>query len=162
MNQRFKQAALGDRSLLEDLSTEELSLVEPGNGYTLLIYATLNEHYHTVKLLLEKGIEVNTRETLRGMNALMHAIEIDNTKIALLLIEQPSINFDLRNHKGENALMLAVQKGNAQLVKALIEKSDLMAFRNDGKTAFHLSSDPLIGDVLFEYLPEQLKYQALN
>ena len=104
------------------------------NGDTFLQrLAKENGSLKLAKLLIEKGANVNVRDT-QGDTPLHKS---DNTKLAKLLIENGA-DIKLRNNKGNTALHEAVAKNNIKTVELLIDKGvDVNVRNNFGQTPLH-------------------------
>ncbi|GEM_PF-6106020 len=89
----------------------------PSNSF--LFKAQKNDDLELVKLLIEKGAEVNGVDE-RGFTVLHRAIGYGHTEIALALI-QARANLKDSNDLANTPLMAAAGKGNLEIVKALIE-----------------------------------------
>jgi ankyrin repeat protein len=109
----------GDAEVVETfLSTDGLDLnlnrcLEPDKVSPLSI-ASLNGHLAVFRLLIEKGADVNYRESL----ALRKAVESGAVAAVKLLVEHGADVTDVDG--GDGALTLACRKGNVEVVKALL------------------------------------------
>ena len=91
-------------------------------------------HTSVVKLLLEKGAEVNAKD-FAGYNPLARAVESNKKETALLLLDKGA-DMNNKDNYGMTPLMRAAQAGHMDMVKLLIEKgADKDSRDNDGETA---------------------------
>jgi outer membrane protein assembly factor BamB len=87
-------------------------------GVTALTFAADRGHVEIVKLLLERGADVNAQDTFYKMRALDIASMNGHSEIVQLLLE--------RGSKGAaGVLASAAQQGNLALVKAALASSDI-------------------------------------
>jgi hypothetical protein len=94
-------------------------------GVTALIFAADKGHLDAVRLLLDRGADMNVQDTFYGGRAIDMAMQNTHPAVVLLLLE--------RGSKGAPGVLSgAVQRGNAPIVKAALASSDI--------TAAHLTS----------------------
>jgi outer membrane protein assembly factor BamB len=87
-------------------------------GATALTFAADRGHVQIVKLLLDRGADVNAQDTFYEMRAIDIASMNKHTDVVLLLLE--------RGSKGAGSVLAgAVQQGNAALVKAALASGDI-------------------------------------
>ena len=88
----------------------------------------------TVKLLLEKGANINTKDS-EGWTPLHHAARSGNEEIIKLLLERGA-NVNATNNNGTTALMSAAWRGYVEIIKLLFANgADVSAKDNFGETA---------------------------
>ena len=90
------------------------------SSYDDFIFAVKFDDAATVKSLLQRGIDVNSVEALRGESALMVAIREKSLKVVDVLLSSPEIKLEARAQNGDTALMLASYSGNTVVVQKLI------------------------------------------
>jgi ankyrin repeat protein len=96
------------------------------NGYTALSYSALNNNdLEVVKLLLEKGADVNYQDEADGYNALMNAIMFPESPIPEYLILNTNIDVNAKSHDGQTILHLAAEYENYEVVKLLLENTNI-------------------------------------
>jgi hypothetical protein len=98
-------------------------------GMTALLLASMYEHIDIVRLLLEKGADVNIKDE-NGYNALMWASVRGYTDIVRLLLENGA-DINLQNENGYTALMLASVSGITEIVRLLLEKGADVNIRDE-------------------------------
>ena len=74
-----------------------------------------------VKLLLERGANVNAKLTLNGGTSLMFAAEKGQTEVVKLLLEK-GVDINAKSIDGRTALAAAKMKGHTDIVQ-LLEKA---------------------------------------
>ena len=93
-------------------------------GFTVLMYAILDDQDDLCKFLL-KMPEINVNiKTLTGNTALTYAVLRQNTEIIKLLLDFPGININSRNEKGSSALRIAKYFNFTEIIE-LLEKAKL-------------------------------------
>ena len=108
------------------------------NGDTLLINSCLEGREDFVRVLLEKGADINLLNKFGG-TALMGACEFGYEEIVKTLLECKDVDPNLKNMQGTTALMLASGYGHEKVVKVLLERKDVDPNRKNmnGSTALH-------------------------
>jgi len=105
-----------------------------------LLDAAKSGDVKTVKLLLEKGADVNTKSD-DGGTALMSAAKRGYMEIIKLLLDKGA-DINAKDTDGTTALMLAAVKGQTKVVQLLLDKgADINAQRNDGRGALMLAEE---------------------
>ena len=118
----------------------------------LHILAARSKDLDVIKFLLDKGLEVSTKDS-KGNNALMYAASSNNLEVVNLLADNLK-NHDDINKKGQSALTLAVGGNTSDVVAFLIKKDYKTALVDtDGNSLnYYLieSYSPKNKDVFFE------------
>ena len=73
-----------------------MSMRKTNNGLTALMLAAMKDHTEVVKLLLEKGAEVNAKESTDSATALMMAANNGHAEVVKLLLEK-SANVNMKD-----------------------------------------------------------------
>jgi len=112
-------AERGDVNRVKQLLNAGVDVNAKNNDYgsTALIVTSTVGHTEVVKILLEKGADVNS-ENKYGDTALMGAAAAGQTKIVKALL-QKGANVNTKNKYGWSALMMAVKKGHTEVVNLL-------------------------------------------
>lgn len=139
-----KEAEL--RDLLNQIT--DLNFVEL-TGKSPLYLAVSYENTRAVKLLLEKKVNLNTRDVLFGNTPLHEAVRGGNDEIASLLLENGA-DPELKNNDGDTALHLYAKRGD-QGGNTLLNKFNhkfknaIYMQNNQGETPLHcaITSDNL-------------------
>ena len=116
-----------------DFDISDVNINKVYNGKLLLLEAVKNNRYNIVKLLLEKGADLNRNDSYRR-TALMYAIIFNNIEIVKLLLEKGA-NVDSDR---KTALMYAIETKNIEIVTLLLEKGanvNYVDYDSDRKTA---------------------------
>ncbi len=115
-------------------------------GSTALISAVTAGKTDEVRLLLERGMDVNMQDKL-GVGTPLHWAAADNKNqtgtgsIARLLIKQGA-RVDARNRGGYTPLHWAARRGNIVVVKLLVEhRADVNARDNNGVTPLSMAKE---------------------
>jgi ankyrin repeat protein len=97
------------------------------SGATALMWAANGGHAEVVKLLLEKGADVNVKRIGDGITALAVAAQNGHTELVNLLLEKGA-EVNAKSSTGVTALILASQNGHTDVVKSLLAaKADINA-----------------------------------
>lgn len=75
-----------------------------------------------IRALLNRGLDPNLIEAVRGETALIQSLRENSEKVFELLINARDINFEARARNGDTALMIAAFKGKKDAVNKLLEK----------------------------------------
>lgn len=106
------------QTLLSDNSTVN---ARDENGWTALNWAATKGHTQVVKLLIEKGADVDAKDSGNGQTPLWKASHEGHTAIVKLLLENGA-DVNKRNASGETALWTASWKGHTDVVRLLLER----------------------------------------
>ncbi|MFZ6861027.1 ankyrin repeat domain-containing protein [Undibacterium sp. Ji67W] len=90
------------------------------SSYDDFIFAVKFNDVTTVRSLLQRGMDPNSVDTLRGESALMIAIREKSMKVVDTLLSASDIKLEQHARNGDTALMLASFLGNVEAVKKLI------------------------------------------
>ena len=89
------------------------------SGYTALHYASRNEFFEMVKILIDNGACVDCVTKAGGDSPLHRSTYIGNLKITEFLIKSGA-SIELQNNDGQTCLHKAVQQNNKEVVKYLL------------------------------------------
>jgi len=107
------------------------------DGRTVLINAAARGDLNVVKLLLERGADVNVADN-GGYTALHHAIEARYDDVSELLLNHPKLDPNARGLNGVTTLMSYVWRERKDAVQKLLDRgADVNAQDNDGDAALH-------------------------
>ncbi|KAH8670349.1 ankyrin repeat-containing domain protein [Tricladium varicosporioides] len=87
-----------------------------------LHHASARGHVEVVRFLLEKGAELELKDTAYGQTPLLWAVEKGHEATVQLLLEK-SANTEIKNRGGCNSLQLAVFKGYRGVEQLLVRYS---------------------------------------
>lgn len=90
-------------------------------SYEDFFIAIRNDNAGTVKDLLQRGFDPNTRDT-KGNSGLTIAMQTQSLKAARALLAMPAVDVDTINQAGESALMLAALKGDLDGMSLLLDR----------------------------------------
>jgi ankyrin repeat protein len=105
------------------------------DGWTCLMTAALHGHLDICRLLIDKGAQVNAKDS-RGYTPLHGAAFQGHIKIVCLLCDRGA-DIEARNQDGSRPLHYAVKYGHFPIMKELIEvrNAGINARDDDGWTA---------------------------
>ena len=119
-------------------------------GMTAMMWAVRGGHDAVVRLLLEKGADIEIKAKYREM-ALPMAVKRGHDSIVHLLLEKGA-NINAKGMHGETALMNAARTGNKALMQRLLENgADTNAENNLGWTALTIAPNRDYVWLLLEY-----------
>src|SRR3989338_4266012 len=108
------------------------------DGWTALIWAVLDKHPETAKLLIDKGANVNAKSN-NGWTPLLAAAYNGYAETAKLLIDKGANVNAKGGAYGSVTLMSAAEQGHSEIVKLLIDKgAQVNAKAKDGNTALRM------------------------
>lgn len=107
------EAALADGA---DINAKDV-----GNGITALIWASQNGHIDVVKVLLDKGADINIKNS-NGVTSLIMAIQNSSMDIVKLLLDKGAEVNTVRPNDSVTPLIMALWKGNSDIIKLLLDK----------------------------------------
>lgn len=109
-------------------------------GMTPLMIAVRADRKDMVRLLLEKGADINVKD-YAGKTAFFYSIHKKvRTPIFDMLLEKGA-EYDITDNSGMTSLMQAVQSGNVEIAGLMIEKGvDINARKKDELTAIHIAA----------------------
>lgn len=111
------------------------------NSGKALIDAAMDGNFEKVKLLIEKGADVNAKNN-NGQTALMYASREGDLEIAKYLVENGTDINAKDSDWGYTALIYAAEYVNLEIVQFLIESvADVNIKNNDGKTALDFAEE---------------------
>jgi hypothetical protein len=125
--------------LLEHRSDIDLD-VRNAADRTALTIATLQDYKDIVKLLLQKGANIN-KHAKNAYTPLMYAVEKNNADLVKLFLQDKNINLNLRNENGKSALHLATEKGLTDIIEMLLNDERIDPYITDyrGLTAYDIA-----------------------
>jgi ankyrin repeat protein len=110
------------------------------DDWKALVYAAQYRNAGTARMLLERGIEVDTRDE-EGKTSLMRAAKNSDTEMIRLLLEFGA-DPNLADKEGMTPLMYAAAKANIENVRILLERGANPAARNNaGETPLQIARD---------------------
>jgi ankyrin repeat protein len=137
------------------------SIVQPGEGFTPLMLATINDSYDIAKLILATAPHVINATTVRQYSALTLAVYWQRNAIVDLLLKNGA-NVDQREDDGSTALLIAAERGYAWGVRRLlIAKANPCARNKDGNNAADLVMDIILDHTKKLSAEERFRYDQI-
>ena len=117
--------------------------------------ASKNGRLEIVKLLIEKGAEVNAK-TKNGLTALVCAGGTQKHEIIKVLLENKA-NVDVQNTSKNTALHLAARVGKEETVKLLLAYGADVSIKNKrGQTALDVAKNETIKQILLNPIEPEI------
>jgi ankyrin repeat protein len=88
-------------------------------GYSSLMLAASNNHPKLIDLLIESGANINQIEVTKGWTALIWATKLGHRDSVAILLKDPGIEREIRDHSGRRALDWARENRLYELVSLL-------------------------------------------
>ena len=98
---------------------------EDDMGYTAFLHAASNNLIQVVKLLISKGVKVNTASSKSGVQALMCAAKSGHFKLVNLLLDHYGAKLNAIDFSKKSALHYSCIGGHAEVADLLIAKGAL-------------------------------------
>lgn len=129
------------------------------HGNNALHIAVRNSHHSIIRLLVETGTDINSRNS-HQMTALQIAISSANTSTTQLLLDLGA-DVTCATSSGDTALHLAARIGDVATVEALLQRCVSINVRNHcGETALHAAVTAGHEDVVRVMLAHGVDSQA--
>ena len=116
----LKELARIEKLLDQGLDVEAQEIEEMVSESDNLCLAATAGHWNVIKLLLERGVDVNTQSEIYG-NALQAVATSGDLKIVKLLLERGA-HVNAQGGVYGNVLQAAAQSGDLKIVKLLLER----------------------------------------
>lgn len=129
----FESARTGNVEILKrELDNgAQIDLSEPKSTLTALHFAAQEGHLDAVRLLLERGANINSKN-FRSSTPLMLASRAGHLEIVRLLVEKGA-DLEIVDGRDETALFLAAESGHVEVVKLLVAHGAKLNVRNISK-----------------------------
>lgn len=105
----------------------------------ILMLVISKKNINLLRLILEKGIDINTRDD-QGDTLLMNAVKEGNKEITKLLISEGA-DVKAKTENGFTALIYASLHGNLEMIDILVDKSNIDETNSSGKSALMIASE---------------------
>ena len=115
-------SALHRRHVLAGLTLGLAAPLACAGAYEDFFAAILRDDPDTIRALLRRGFDPDTRDT-KGQVGLTLALQNGSNKAFAALLTARRLNVEARNKQDESPLMMAAIKGNVEAVKALIARN---------------------------------------
>ena len=111
-----------------------------------LFRACGNGDLQVVKYLIEKGIDVETKDN-HGGTSLIKSVWHGKINVIKYLIEEKGANIEVRDNRGNTALLYAVCRGYFDIIKYLIEEVGVNIEDRDDENNTPLIYSSLFGNI---------------
>jgi len=140
----FESAALGRHERVRHLVTTNPRLLakRSSDGWTALHLAAFFGQIDAVRVLIDKGANVNARSENDLANCPLHAAAAGRHFAACELLVANGADVDAKQHGGHTALMAAAQHGDRGLAEMFIKRGASRLPANDeGRTASSIAEE---------------------
>jgi hypothetical protein len=107
-------------------------------SYDLFFRAVNADNHREVAKLLERGLDPNIIEEVRGDTGLILAMRSDSMRVVEVLLKASNIDLEAQARNGDNALMIAAFKANIPAVRGLLARGAQV--NRAGWTALHYAA----------------------
>ena len=133
-------------------------------GLSSLHWAVINGNIEVTKLLIEKGANIEIKDSGCGSSPLLFACQNGRTKIVKFLIEKGA-DINTKNSKGSNAIHFAAQSGKTEIVDFLLQNGlEINMKDNNGENplfyAMYYRHFPIMREAIHAY--EMVKFLIEN
>ena len=125
------------------------------DGSTALMWAAVHGKSDIVKMLLEKGVEVNVKENKMGFTALMFAAMQEHADVVKLLLEKGA-ELAVIDNNGKTTLTYAKAKGDTAIIRLLKNAAVYHPLTEDIIKSFFVG---MLHENQEPYELERIKYQ---
>lgn len=153
----------GNLSMAQGLLEKGVSPdVRDSDGVPALMWASEGGHIEIVRLLLDRGADVNAKRTKDGTTILMETAEEGHTDVVNLLLDRGAKVNVKRTKDGITALMEAADKCHADIVRLLLDNDAEVNAKttDDGTTALMEAADEGCVDTVKLLLDKGAKINA--
>jgi ankyrin repeat protein len=127
----FEAAADGKNAELLAIVAKGVDIkTKDESGWNALMTAALHGNIETVKMLMEKGLDVNEKRDSDAGTAVMASSVNGQLEMTKFLVEKGA-NINAKDHVGTTPLMFACVKSRLQIIKYLLEKGADVNARDD-------------------------------
>jgi len=124
------------------LNGEDVDAMEKQCRVTALLFAVTGGDAEVVQLLLEKGANIEVRDTEHGLRPLHFAAQYDGTAAITKLLLENGANIDSRcSSQKRTALQYAAMNGCLEIVKLLLEHKADVNMDTSSRTALQAASE---------------------
>ncbi|KAK3584494.1 hypothetical protein CHS0354_006025 [Potamilus streckersoni] len=118
--------------LLANSFLKETLEIRNADGVTCVHLAALNDHLDVLRILLEKGANVNARESKSGRTVLHFAAETGNVRLLDLLFLCSDVDVNVETYAGTSALELARGHGYVDVIMRRLHNASIADMEQDG------------------------------
>ncbi|GMH36812.1 hypothetical protein BSKO_04685 [Bryopsis sp. KO-2023] len=137
----FDAAGSGDSEKVKELLSKGADFRSTHEKFdsTPLNFAAQGGHVEAVKILIQEGANVDSKDNL-GFTPLLDAAFYSRVDVIEVLLESGA-DIEARTDKSSTALILAAQEGHLKVAKVLVEAgADVDAQTEEGSTALYLAA----------------------
>ena len=149
-------------AIVEYIIEHNLKIIDDKDqlGDSPLMYATLGKQLHLIKLLVERGANINSREN--GGASIFIAACVSGEMEIISYLFTSGANVYIKNNDGQTALHRACHYNQIKVINFLLKNTKLSLLTKDkmGSNCFHISARNMHISLL-RYMLKRFKKQAV-
>ena len=137
-NTPFSIVVKKDISVIREVLGNNYTITDSDGNTPIHIVVKANASDDLLRVLIEEGYPVDTRNA-DGYTALNYAIENDDVRTALVLLENGANPFQMIDKKGKNGVSIALERGNSKMISNIVKYAGKMS-DVQGNTILHYAA----------------------
>lgn len=137
-NTPFSIVVNKDISVIREVLGNNYTITDSDGNTPVHIVVKVNASDQLLQTLIDEGYPVDTRNA-DGYTALNYAIENDDVKTALVLLENGANPFQQIDKKGKNGISIALEKNNKKMISNIVKYAGKMT-DVQGNTILHYAA----------------------
>ena len=137
-NTPFSIVVKKDINVIREVLGNNYTITDSDGNTPIHIVVKANASDDLLQTLIAEGYPVDTRNA-DGYTALNYAIENDDVKTALVLLENGANPFQQIDKKGKNGISIALDKGNKKMISNIVKYAGKMT-DVQGNTILHYAA----------------------
>ena len=135
-----------DMSIIREVLGSIYTITDSDGNTPIHIVVKSNASDAILQTLIDEGYPIDTRNA-DGYTALNYAIEADDVKTALVLLENGANPFQQIDKKGKNGISIALEKNNPKMVSNIVKYAGKMT-DVQGNTILHYAAKTCTADLV--------------
>ena len=127
-----------DISIIREVLGNNYTITDSDGNTPVHIVVKAKASTQLLQVLIEEGYPVDTRNA-DGYTALNYAIENNDVKTAVVLLENGANPFQMIDKKGKNGISIALEKKNKQMISNIVKFAGKMT-DTQGNTILHYAA----------------------
>ncbi len=127
-----------DNSIIDEILGKTYTITDSDGNTPVHIAVKEKASASLIQMLVDEGYPVDTRNS-DGYTALNYAIEMNDIRSALVLLENGANPFQMIDKKGLNGISIALEKGNSTMISNIVKYAGKMT-DVQGNTILHYAA----------------------